>query len=217
MPASVPGVTEMRILVADDDASIRRLLQTLLSDLGHEIVAAADGLEALEVMQGEGAPLVAILDWSMPGLTGPEVIRNVRSVPRSPAPYLLLLTAKDKKADVVEGLRAGASDYVTKPFDHDELQARLQVGVQMVTLQCELAQRVSQLEDALNHIWRLQGLLPICSYCKKVRDDQNYWHSVEGYISAHAEVRFSHSICPDCYQRIKKEELDQLRRQGQSQ
>jgi phosphoserine phosphatase RsbU/P len=206
----------MKILIADDDESIRRLLTTMISEWGYEVVAAEDGVGAWQVMQQEDAPLVAVLDWNMPGMTGTDVIRNVRRTPRPSAPYLLLLTAKDRQGDIVEGLRAGASDYITKPFDHDELQARLQVGVQMASLQCDLAQRVEDLEEALEHVKRLQGLLPICSYCKKIRDDRDYWHGVEDYFSTNAEVYFSHGICPDCYNKIARPELDEIKRRRDS-
>src|SRR5258706_404375 len=116
----------MKILVAVDNDSIRRRLPTMLTENAYVGVAVSDGEQAWEVMAQENAPAVGILDWNMPAMTGPEVIRRVRSVPRSYAPYLLLLTAKDRRGDIVEGLQAGASDYITKPFDCDELLARLQ-------------------------------------------------------------------------------------------
>jgi phosphoserine phosphatase RsbU/P len=137
---------------------------------------------------------------------GPET----RSTP--PPPYLILLTAKGRREDIITGLKAGANDYVTKPFDREELRARVQVGARIVELQHSLADRVHALEEALARVKQLQGLLPICSYCKKIRDDQNYWQQVENYISRHSEAQFSHSICPGCYEQLVKPELDQLRR-----
>lgn len=201
----------MRILVADDDQSIRRMLTTMLSEWGYDVTAAADGQEASRIMMQRDPPPVGIFDWNMPGFSGPEVIRQVRAIARRYTPYLLLLTAKDKQADILEGLRAGASDYIIKPFDYDELQARLQVGVAMVSLQLELGQKVRELQEALDHVKSLQGLLPICSYCKKIRDDQHYWHAVESYFTANAEVQFSHAICPDCYENIAKPQLDRIK------
>jgi len=206
----------MKILVADDDDSIRRMLTTMLTENGYVVVAVSDGEQAWEVMAQENAPAVGILDWNMPAMTGPEVIRRVRSVPRSYASYLLLLTAKDRRGDIVEGLQAGASDYITKPFDCDELLARLQVGVRMVNFQMELGQRVRDLEEALDHVRHLQGLLPICSYCKKVRDDQNYWHAVDNYLSVNSDMHFSHGICPDCYEKVAVPQMQLLRDQGPS-
>src|SRR5262249_57910928 len=98
----------------------------------------------------------------------------------------------------VTGLQSGANDYVTKPFDRAELQARVCVGKSVVELQRSLALRVRELEDALSQVRQLQGLLPICCYCKKIRDDRNYWQQVETYVGDHSAARFSHAICPDC-------------------
>jgi DNA-binding response OmpR family regulator len=155
---------------------------------------------------------LAILDWMMPGLDGVEVCRRVRRGATATPPYLILLTAKGRREDIVTGLRSGADDYVTKPFNREELRARVQVGIRIVELQHSLADRVKALEEALTRVKQLQGLLPICSYCKKIRDDRNYWQQVENYISEHSEAQFSHSICPDCYEGRVKPELDQLRR-----
>jgi sigma-B regulation protein RsbU (phosphoserine phosphatase) len=202
----------VKLLIAEDDMISRRLLETTLIKWGYEVVVTGDGVAAWEVLQTEDTPPLAILDWMMPGMDGIEVCRKVRQTPTPTPPYLILLTAKGRREDIVTGLRAGANDYVTKPFDREELRARVQVGMRIVELQQSLAERVKALEEALTRVKQLQGLLPICSYCKKIRDDQNYWQQVESYISEHSEAQFSHSICPDCYDRLVKPELDQLRR-----
>jgi DNA-binding response OmpR family regulator len=207
----------VKVLIAEDDMVSRRLLEATLVKWGYEVVVTCDGTAAWDVLQSVDAPPLAILDWMMPGMDGTEVCRRVRHVPSPTPPYLILLTAKGRREDIVKGLRSGADDYVTKPFDREELRARVQVGLRIVELQQSLADRVKALEEALARVKQLQGLLPICSYCKKIRDDQNYWQQVESYISEHSEAQFSHSICPDCYERLVKPELDQLRRlQGQS-
>jgi phosphoserine phosphatase RsbU/P len=203
----------MKVLIAEDNTVSRRLLETTLMRWGYEVVVASDGVEAWEALQGDDAPSLAILDWMMPGMDGLEVCRRIRKMPSSTPPYLILLTAKGGREDLVTGLEAGANDYVTKPFNREELRARVQVGVRMVELQQSLADRVKALEEALARVKQLQGLLPICSYCKKIRDDQNYWQQVESYIAEHSQAQFSHSICPDCYEKLVKPELDQLRRQ----
>ena len=123
---------------------------------------------------------------------------------------MILLTSRDASSDIVAGLRAGADDYVTKPPDEDELLARINVGARVVKLQHALADRVRQLEEALSNVKQLQGLLPICSYCKSIRNDQNYWQRVETYISDHSGVQFSHSYCPDCYGQYVQPQLDEL-------
>jgi CheY-like chemotaxis protein len=121
-----------------------------------------------------------------------------------------MLTAKNEKEDVVAGLCAGADDYITKPFNRQELHARIKVGIRIADLQKSVADRVVELELALSRVKQLQGLLPICSYCKKVRDDQNYWQQVDSYISKHSEVAFSHGICPDCYDHLVEPQLQKL-------
>lgn len=207
----------MKILIAEDDMVSRRLLEATLIKWGYEVVVTCDGAEAWEVFQQVDAPMLAILDWMMPSMDGIELCRKIRHALMPTPPYLILLTAKGRREDVVTGLRAGADDYVTKPFDREELRARVQVGMRIMELQQSLADRVNALEEALARVKQLQGLLPICSYCKKIRDDQNYWQQVESYISEHSEAQFSHSICPDCYERCVKPELEQLRRrQGQA-
>jgi sigma-B regulation protein RsbU (phosphoserine phosphatase) len=203
----------MRLLIAEDDPVSRRVLQATLGRWGYDLLAASDGDEAWRVLTRPEPPDLAILDWMMPGMDGVEICRRLRSRPERSPVYLILLTAKGDREDIVEGLQAGADDYITKPFDRDELRARLQVGVRVVELQRSLAERVRELEDALSRVKQLQGLLPICSYCKKIRDDQNYWQQVENYVGERSEAKFSHSICPSCYDKFLKPEIQAL---GQS-
>ena len=191
----------MKILIAEDDPVSRRLLEATLDKFGYEVVVADNGAEAWTVLQSEDTPHLAILDWMMPEIDGLEVCRRVRARPTTTPPYLILLTARSGKEDVVAGLDAGANDYLAKPFDRAELRARLQVGAHVLHLQQNLADRVCELETALSQVKQLQGLLPICSYCKKIRDEQNYWQRVDDYLTEHTDVLFSHGICPDCYER----------------
>ncbi len=197
----------MRILIAEDDLVSRRVLKSTLAKWDHEIVVTGDGKAALEVMLAPDAPKLAIFDWMMPEIDGIEVCRRLRSAPTSQPPYLILLTAKGGKENIVTGLEAGADDYITKPFDRDELKARINVGLRVVELQRKLSDQVRELEDALANVRQLQGMLPICAWCKKIRDDQNYWHQVETYIGSHSTARFSHGICPDCFKKVMHEEI----------
>jgi sigma-B regulation protein RsbU (phosphoserine phosphatase) len=201
----------MKILIAEDDPVSRHLLEATLSKFGYSVVLAADGTQAWAVLQRQDSPSLAILDWMMPGIDGVEICRRVRNLPTATPPYLILLTAKNDKTDVVVGLEAGANDYLTKPFDRSELRARIQVGTQVLELQKALAGRVRELEGALSQVKQLQGLLPICSYCKKIRDEQNYWQRVETYLSEHTEMVFSHGICPDCYRTVIQPQLDEIK------
>lgn len=210
----------MNILIAEDDVISRRLLEMTLRKWNYQVTTVVDGAQAWELLQREDAPALAILDWMMPYADGVEVCRRVRASVRTPPPYLILLTTREEHGDIVKGLEAGADDYITKPFAADELRARVGVGVRIVELQRSLAVRVQELEEALGRVKQLQGLLPICSYCKKVRDDRNYWRQVESYISEYADVQFSHGICPDCYKSIVAPELAKLpsiakRREGE--
>ncbi len=200
----------MRVLIAEDDATSRRLLELTLNRWGNEAVTAADGNEAWEWLQRDDCPRLAILDWMMPGIDGTELCRRVRERLNDP-PYVILLTARGTRDDMVEGLDAGADDYVTKPFDREELRARVRAGQRILELQDRLKERVRELEEAIAHVRLLQGILPICCYCKKVRDDQNYWQQVESYIARHSDMQFSHGICPDCWESKVKPELELIK------
>jgi sigma-B regulation protein RsbU (phosphoserine phosphatase) len=199
----------MKILIAEDDPVSRRVLVATLDKFGYEVVVAANGTEAWAALQSADAPHLAILDWMMPEIEGVELCRRVRATPTATPPYLILLTAKSGKEDVVAGLDAGANDYLTKPFDRAELRARVQVGAHVLELQRNLAERVRELETALSQVKQLQGLLPICSYCKKIRDGENYWQRVDSYLTEHTDVLFSHGICPDCYRTVVQPQLDE--------
>jgi DNA-binding response OmpR family regulator len=151
-----------------------------------------------------------MLDWMMPGIDGLDICRQVRATMPNAGTYIILLTARGGLENVVRGLEAGADDYITKPFDPRELRARLHVGVRIVQLQRALLERFHELEDALKRVKQLQGLLPICSYCKKIRNDRNYWEQVDAYVASHSEAQFSHGVCPDCYEIHLKPQLERL-------
>lgn len=198
----------MRILVAEDDAVTRKLLESSLGRLRLDVIAVADGnaaWNALETLKGKDAPELALLDWMMPGLEGIQILRRIRTTPGFELLYVILLTSRTDKEDVAYGLAAGANDYIAKPFDPSELEARIRVGERMVKLQRSLAARVADLEVALAHVQRLQGLLPICSYCKKVRNETNYWEQVDSYLTSHSDVQLTHGICPQCMETMMKQ------------
>ena len=201
----------MRILIAEDDVVSRHLLETTLTKWGYEVISTTDGIQAFDALSQPNAPSFAVLDWMMPGMDGAEVCRRARSLGTDRLLYIILLTAKGRKEDIVQGLTAGADDYIIKPFDRSELKARISVGERILRLQAELAARVKELELALANVKLLQGLLPICCYCKKIRNDQNYWQQVDTYIADHSEAQFTHGICPECRDKIVKPELERLK------
>ena len=188
----------MRVLIADDDPVSLRSLRGLMQSWGYDVATAENGTAALNALAAPEAPRLALIDWEMPGLHGPEVCRRVRDWHAADCPYLILLTSRSARSDVITGLDAGADDYLVKPFDPGELRARVHAGARIVELQMGLADKVALLESALGKVRRLTGLLPICAYCKAIRDDSDYWHRVEEYVSEHADVQFSHGICPEC-------------------
>ncbi len=206
----------MRILIAEDSLVSRRLLETTLRRWGYDVLVACDGSEAWQVLEASEAPPLAIVDWVMPKMDGPELCRRIRQTQGTSFMYVILLTAKGMREDIVAGLEAGADDYLVKPFDPGELRARVDVGRRIVELQRDLADRVRELEVALSQVRSLRGLLPICAYCKKIRDDRSYWQEVEGYITKHSEAQFSHGICPGCYEKCVKPELEWMKSQREA-
>jgi CheY-like chemotaxis protein len=179
----------MRILIADDDRmSTLMLVRTLEQWGGFEPVVVHDGAAAWASITGDAPPALAVVDWMMPGIDGIELCRRIRATPLPFPVYVILLTARNSRQDLVAGLEAGADDYLTKPFDPDELRARVHVGQRTLGL--------------IANIKRLTGLLPICSYCKRIRSDHDYWEQVDSYITEHTDARFSHGICPPCLAKV---------------
>jgi phosphoserine phosphatase RsbU/P len=195
----------MKILIADDDPVLRIVLNGTLNESGYEVIETCDGLAAWDALRQVDGPKIAILDWGMPGMDGTEVCRRAREEPRTVGSYLILLTARLGETEVAEGLDAGASDYLTKPFNDRELLARVRVGLRVLEVQDKLNRRVSDLEEALRQVKQLRELLPICGWCKKVRDDKNYWMNLETYFEMNSDIKVTTGICPDCSKRVAEE------------
>ncbi len=201
----------MKVLIAEDDDVSRRILEYWLKKWGYEVLIAHNGKQAWDVLNQDDAPRLAILDWVMPEMDGLEVCKKVREKWDEGYIYIIILTSKESKQDIIQALNSGADDFIQKPYYQGELQSRINAGRRIIELQLALSAKIQSLEEALNHVRQLQGLLPICSYCKKVRDDNNYWHQVEEYITHHSDAKFSHGICPDCYEQYVKQDLKELR------
>lgn len=173
----------MVILVGEDEALSRHALVSLLEAWGHGVIATKDGAEAWAALQSRPDVRLAILDWMMPGLDGLELCRRLRAR-EGEYVYVILLTARDRTQDIVTGLDAGADEYIVKPFDASELQARLRTGIRIIEL--------------LSHVKQLQDLIPLCMYCHNVRTDKKTWQRIEAYLADHAHAMVSHSICEKC-------------------
>lgn len=196
----------MRILLADDERLQRTLIARHLRWWGYDVEFANDGDAALALIESGEAPRLMIFDWEMPGYTGIDLCRKVRNLLIGKPAYIIMLTGRHAQKDVVAGLQAGADDYVAKPFLAEEFRARVRNGERIISLQESLAARVEELEHAMEEVTQLQRLIPICSYCRRVRDDQDYWTELENHVAKASHVRFSHSICPNCYDKVMKEE-----------
>jgi PleD family two-component response regulator len=203
--------TPIRVLIADDDRVAREIVSRTLARWNFDVTPVGDGQAAWNYLERSTGPILAVLDWMMPLIDGAEVCRRVRAERPLANIYLMLVTSLESRRDIVAGLDAGAHDYIVKPCDPDELRARVQVGVRVLTLQERLAERVTELEEALSRVKRLRGLLPICSYCKRIRGDDKYWQQVDAYLAEHTDAQFSHGICPTCFQKVQ-EELDEYER-----
>lgn len=190
--------TVLKILAADDDRITLKFVRVcLVRDKSYQVTLASDGVSALKMIE-EDPPDMLITDWMMPQMDGLELCRRVRSRPAGEYIYIIVLTARTGREDTVEGLAAGADDYIIKPFDQGELLARVRAGARMVRSQKALRRTNQELKEALNQIKTLKGLLPICMDCKKIRDDKQYWQEIDDYIRRHTDAEFSHGLCPDC-------------------
>ena len=187
----------MKVMAVEDDAVARRILTQALGKLGHEVVEAEDGEAAWDLWQTEKTRII-VSDWLMPKSDGLGLCQKLRALKGQDYVYFILLTGSEAS---IENKRmtaeAGVDDFLTKPLDFQELWMRMRVAERIV----RTTQQVRQLEE----------LLPICSYCKKIRDDQNYWQQIEGYINERTGSEFSHSVCPDCYTRVVLPELEKLK------
>lgn len=185
----------MDILIAEDDPVSRTVVRAVLEEAGHRVTQVADGREAWVSWRVTRQRLI-VSDWQMPVTDGLELCRRVRAPSSEPYTYFILLTSKTGRENFLEAMAAGVDDFMSKPIDAAELKARVHVAERILGLRQEL------------HF--LEGLLPVCSYCKRIRNGESRWLTLEHYIQEHTEVEFSHGVCPDCYIRHVQPQLDQL-------
>ena len=185
------------VLIADDAPDQLQALTAILSDIECRLITACSGEETLDTAMRD-LPDLILLDVIMPGMDGLEVLRNLRERPETRDLPVIILTAKGEAEDVVMGLEAGASDYISKPFNAAELQARVKTHLNLKRMRDHHKSLISELQNALAAVKNLSGMIPICAHCKKIRNDLGYWQQVEEYIGGHTEAMFTHGLCPDC-------------------
>lgn len=176
----------MKILVAEDDATSSHILQKMLTNWGHVVTTCKNGREAFDAFVA-GKHEVVVSDWMMPEIDGLELCRKIRALERTDYCYFILLTARAGEENLVQGIDAGVDDYLLKPPQIIELGARLKVAQRIIRLTSELR--------------ALRGMLPMCAWCKSIRDDANLWESVEEYIERHSSAELTHAICPRCLEK----------------
>jgi phosphoserine phosphatase RsbU/P len=191
-------VENVRVLVGEDHGATRDTLAFLLQRHGFDVTLAGDGLTAHEILSDPNGPSLALLDWMLPGMTGIDVCRKLNHELSGRLIYFIIITARDSREDLEQAFEAGADDFIRKPCDATELLARIRSGQRVIELEHRLSARVKECEIALDNVRQLQRLLPICMYCKKVRDDSQYWQEIDEYIHVHTGTDFSHGICPAC-------------------
>jgi len=178
------------ILIVDDERQNIKVLTELLRN-NYKIMAAKNGEQALKAAQGNNVPDLILLDIMMPGIDGYEVCKRLKANERTSHIPVIFVTAVTETQDAARGFQAGAVDFIQKPLNPVVAKAR-------VDLHIKLHKTMAELNEALSQVKKLSGLLPICMYCKKIRDDTGYWNRIEAYINNHSEARFSHSICNEC-------------------
>lgn len=177
----------MKILIAEDDPVSSKILQFTLENAGHTVVTATSGGAAWGEFDKDPTRVI-VSDWMMPGMDGLELCANVRKRPKTDYTYFILLTAiHTGRENLKRAMDAGVDDFLTKPLDREGILMRLRVAERII----EFTQQIRQLKE----------LIPICMYCKRIRDDSNYWQAVESYIAQYTGSSFSHGICPECFEK----------------
>jgi phosphoserine phosphatase RsbU/P len=197
----------MRILVAEDDPIGRQMVMASLQPLPIDVAVAEDGDEAWQKIQ-EALPDLLLLDWRMPGPNGIEICRRLQTLPSRHRPWVILVTANGAPADIVLAFASGADDYVTKPYDVSELRARVRAGLRRVEREHTLVLESEFLQDALSHLRDGPSIVPICSVCRRVRDEQGSWTTAEAFVESHTGVRFTHGLCPPCVRKALDDARD---------
>lgn len=198
------------VLIVDDVPENIKVLGNTLRNRNYVISAALSGEQALEIINQSLSPDLILLDVMMPGMNGFEVCAKLKSSPATNEIPIIFLTAKTETEDIVKGFEVGAVDYLTKPFNTAELLARVRTHLELKAAKDRQKELIGSLEKALEEVKTLSGFIPICSYCKKIRDDKGFWEQVESYVGKRSTAQFSHGICPDCVKKYYPDMAEEL-------
>ncbi len=185
----------MRVLIAEDDPITRKVLEANLHRLDYQVVSACDGMQAWNQYTSETFSVI-VSDWLMPDMDGLSLCKKIRENKSQNYTYFILLTVRKEREDCRQAMEVGVDDFLTKPVNFDDLRNRLRVAERILNYTTQIRE--------------LKSLLPICSYCKAVRDDENYWQQIESYIHTQTGTDFSHGICPRCFEEHVQPQLDRI-------
>jgi phosphoserine phosphatase RsbU/P len=186
-------IKRLKILIAEDDPVAAKVLEVMVETLGYEAIVARNGALAWDAFESFN-PRIILTDWQMPEMTGIELCKKVRAANKADYTHIIVLTAAfTSKESYKEAMDAGADDFLRKPYDRDELAVRLRVAERIISFHSQVRE--------------LRQLIPICSYCKSIRNDKNYWQGIENYVHRHTGSMLTHGICPDCAEKYFKPAL----------
>ena len=209
IPDPTPQEKAPLILVVDDVAKNLEVICNILSLENYQISVAGDGNRAWNILQRLNPDLI-LLDIMMPNVDGYSLCRRLKEIESKKDIPIIFVTARTGRDDLIKGFEVGAVDYITKPFNSAELLARVRTHVSLYRANKRNEVLIAELRAALSQVKTLSGLLPICSGCKQIRDDDGYWRQVESYLAAHADVTFTHGICPSCVRKQYPDLADQI-------
>jgi PleD family two-component response regulator len=194
-------IEPVKILVVDDDPYILSITARVLHTTGCQLITAASGRECMASVRNDRPDLI-LLDMVLPDMSGMEICRKVKTDPQYKRTYILFFSGlRTDSMEQANGLNIGADGYIVKPITNSELLARVNAFLRIIRAERERDRLIVELKQALSKIKQLSGLLPICSHCSKIRDEEGSWNKLETYIEANSEADFSHSICPECAER----------------
>jgi phosphoserine phosphatase RsbU/P len=188
----------VKILIAEDEYTTRLMVQVCLENWGYSIESVEDGKKAWDIINQKNPPQIAVLDWEMPGISGIDLCRKIKSLDRSSPIHVILLTARDSKNDISQGFEAGADDYITKPFNDDELGARIRVAERIVTIQSSLNSSLEELREALDMVQSFEEPVAVCRKCQKIGAFDGSWRTPEKLLEYPVDPRFIQLDCPSC-------------------